>query len=91
MGPASGTERSVNKTPDYTILCPACFGAGEITFEDERYGAGFGRFQSSIPCSCRPVQAPREYVDREFRQRLEVVTEEAELYLRRRDDLDGER
>lgn len=70
-----------HKSPDWTMLCPLCFGSGEVTFEDERYGKGFGRFQSHVRCGCQPVREPVEYAVREVRQRLEALLPEAEAFL----------
>lgn len=45
-------------TTGFTLICPTCFGAGEIRYQDERYGHGFGVFVESIPCWCQPIEVP---------------------------------
>lgn len=68
-------------TQDFQLLCSTCWGAGVITFTDQRYGRGFGDYQNSIRCHCQPILEPREYALREVRQRLAEAALEAEAWL----------
>ena len=72
-----------DREPDgFEMLCATCWGAGVIRYEDERWGRGFGVHVETARCHCQPIQAPREYDDRDFRQACADLVARSETYLK---------